>query len=114
MFARVCGRSASEEVLGHSWEVVDQEQRHEIVVAGDGVGGIYKHRRRALAAGDAFRVSGQLPAKTRFANAQGTYRVLIRENGAEREIEARTDFMGLSVDKAITHVPNFVSDPSFQ
>ena len=39
MFARVCGRSASEEVLGHSWEVVDQEQRHEIVVAGDGVGG---------------------------------------------------------------------------
>lgn len=36
--------------------------------------GIYKHRRRALAAGDAFRVSGQLPAKTRFANAQGTYR----------------------------------------
>ncbi|CAK9040218.1 Protein ApaG [Durusdinium trenchii] len=107
-------RDTEIEVLGHSWEVVDQEQRHEIVVAGDGVGGIYKHRRRALAAGDAFRVSGQLPAKTRFANAQGTYRVLIRENGAEREIEARTDFMGLSVDKAITHVPNFMSDPSFQ
>lgn len=30
----------------------------------------------------------------------GVPQVLIRENGAEREIEARTDFMGLSVDKA--------------
>lgn len=63
-----------------------------------------------LAAGDALRVQGELTSATPEANAEGTYRVIIKaDDGVFREIEARTDYMGLSADPEITHVPNFVA-----
>lgn len=105
-------RDSDVDVLSHLWEVVDSKGQRHTVSEGPGVGGAYKHHERPLRAGDAFRVNGEIWSPTRAGNAQGTFRVLIRGEESH-EIEARTDFMGLSADKDITHVPNFVSDPNF-
>ncbi|CAE7760915.1 unnamed protein product, partial [Symbiodinium pilosum] len=79
--------------------VVDSKGRRHIASSGEGVGGVFKSRSRTLPAGDAFRVQGQVISPTKEANAQGTYRVRIQDAGNEIEIEARTDWMGLSADK---------------
>ncbi|CAJ1402808.1 unnamed protein product [Effrenium voratum] len=107
-------RDTEIEVVGHLWEVVDAQGQRHVVAEGDGVGGRFRGASRALAPGDAFRSQGQVFAATALGNAQGTYRVLIHEQGQKIEIEARTDFMGLSADKDVSHVPNFVADPDFR
>lgn len=106
-------RESDVEVVGHFWEVVDSKGHRHIAASGEGVGGVFTGTSRSLAAGDAFRVQGQVASPTAEGNAQGTYRVRIQEAGNEIEIEARTDWMGLSADKETTHVPNFVADPNF-
>eukprot|EP00747_Dinoflagellata_sp_TGD_P206862 gnl/TRDRNA2_/TRDRNA2_80501_c0_seq1.p1 gnl/TRDRNA2_/TRDRNA2_80501_c0~~gnl/TRDRNA2_/TRDRNA2_80501_c0_seq1.p1 ORF type:complete len:256 (-),score=49.20 gnl/TRDRNA2_/TRDRNA2_80501_c0_seq1:77-844(-) len=103
------------EIIGHSWEVVDSNGRRHISHQGEGVGGNYGTRSNPLDAGDAFRVQGVIASPTRDANAEGTYRVLIKgDDGKTTEIEARTDFMGLSADKSRTHVNNFVAQTVFR
>ena len=62
----------------------------------------------------AFRVQGKLTSETPEANAQGTYKAIIKGTGnLFHEIEVRTDWMGLASSNSQTHVPNFVADPSF-
>ena len=56
------------------------------------------------------RVQGEIASATAEANAQCTYRIIIKgENGLPVEIEARTDWMGLAASESQTHVPNFVA-----
>mmetsp|Transcript_96436 Transcript_96436/g.245061 ORF Transcript_96436/g.245061 Transcript_96436/m.245061 type:complete len:476 (+) Transcript_96436:48-1475(+) len=102
-------RDSEIEVVGHSWTVVDAEGKREILAEGPGVGGNFGSRPYRLPAGDAFRVQGKLWSATKLANAEGTYRIIVKEGGTFREIEARTDYMGLSADKSVTHAPNFVA-----
>lgn len=107
-------RDAPVEIVAHSWEVVDAHGTRGAVAEGSGVGGSLGKRSRTLAAGDAFRVQGELLSETPEANAQGTYKVIVKgEDKTFKEIEARTDWMGLSANPSQTHVPNFVADPSF-
>jgi len=102
------------EVVGHRWVVVDSTGKQHVMAEGPGVGGVYQSRSRRLSAGDAFRTQGELVSPTPEANAEGTYRVLVAgDDGSKVEIEARTGFMGLSADKDLTHVKNFVVDPKF-
>eukprot|EP00435_Cladocopium_sp_Y103_P005342 s2863_g1.t1 len=97
-------RDSDVDVLSHLWEVVDSQGQRHTVLEGPGVGGAYKHHARPLRAGDAFRVNGEIWSPTKAGNAQGTFRVLIREGDESHEIEARTDFMGLSADKDLTRI----------
>jgi len=102
------------QVVAHSWTVVDSAGRRKVVADGPGVGGTHGRKSRDLPAGDAFRVQGQLTSRTAEANAEGTYKVIIKtEDGIFQEIEARTDFMGLAAERSTTHVPNFVAQEGF-
>merc|ERR1711957_781780 len=77
------------EVVGHLWEVIDSTGKRHVVAEGLGVGGSYRARGKKLPAGDAFRVQGELVSPTPEANAQCTYRLLVKgENGLPMEIEA--------------------------
>jgi len=103
------------DVVAHTWEVVDADGQRHTVATGNGVGGVYASQHRSLAAGDAFRVQGEILTATPEANAQGTYQVIIKnEDGTFGEIEARTDWMGLAAERSTTHVANFVVDPQFR
>jgi len=107
-------RDAPVEFTSHSWEVVDANGNRTIVESGSGVGGSMGGKIRKLSAGDAFRVQGQLTSETPEANAQGTYKAIIRgEGNLFNEIEVRTDWMGLASSESQSHVPNFIADPSF-
>lgn len=101
------------EVIGHFWEVVDPTGRR-VVDEGPGVGGSYQSRNYSLPAGEAFRTAGVLLSTSKEVNVQGTYRVKIQGAGKESEIEARTDFMGISAVPGVTHVANFVADPNLR
>jgi len=103
------------DVVGHRWEVVDSKGERHVVANGLGVGGSFGDRSHfQLPAGDAFRHHGEIASPTPEANAEGTFRVVIVGDDYEKvEIEARTDFMGLSAKKSVTHVRNFVTDPQF-
>lgn len=106
-------RDTEIEIVGHSWTVVGSDGKRRVVAEGPGVGGTLGSRPRRLAAGDAFRVQGDLTSGTRQANAEGTFKVVIKaDDGTFREIEVRTDYMGLSADPSVPHVPNFVAGSS--
>mmetsp|Transcript_8744 Transcript_8744/g.16579 ORF Transcript_8744/g.16579 Transcript_8744/m.16579 type:complete len:445 (+) Transcript_8744:34-1368(+) len=104
-------REAAVDVVGHKWELVDEAGKWHIIADGEGVGGIYRHRSRQLAAGDAFRTQGELVSPTPYANAKGTYKVIIKgDNGLPVEIEASTDWIGLAAEQGESRVQNFVVD----
>lgn len=107
-------RDAPVEVVEHTWTVVDSNGNSRVVSGGPGVGGIMGSRRHILAAGSAFRVQGEIRSPTPEANAQGMYQVIINgDDGGSHEIQARTDFMGITAKRATTQVKNFVVDPRF-
>jgi len=103
------------EVIGYRWVVVGADGHRTIAAEGEGIGGFGGTRPRSLPAGDAARVQGQIRSHTSMANAEGTYRIRIRAaDGAVREIEAWTDFVGLASSPGMTHVPNYVATQTFR
>lgn len=108
-------RDAPVEVVEYTWTVVDADGNRKIVTGGPGVGGILGSRRHKLAAGTAFRVQGEIQSPTPEANAQGTYKVIIKgDDGRFQEIEARTDYMGISATSSAKQVRNFVAGRSLR
>lgn len=108
-------REAAIDVVGHTWEVVDEAGKWHVLAEGEGVGGVYKHRSRQLAAGDAFRTQGELILSTPYANAKGTYKVIVKgDSGLPVEIEASTDWIGLAAEEGESRVPNFVVDKTLR